>query len=108
MEGTGSCRLIIFGRPAEEPFNSKPAFGPKIRQGQQIYRTSYIAHRLNAARILHIIPTPLQIWHPAGRAEERRQMSTRGHSPNADPLGTEIVLRRVRDRKSTRLNSSHG
>src|SRR5438093_10602169 len=97
MDGAGSYRLrfIFFERPAEQPFNGKHAFGTEIREARQICRASHIAHRLNPARVLHIIPTPLQLRHPTGRAEQRRQMSTRGHSPNADPVGIEIVLRRV-------------
>src|SRR6266853_5404269 len=97
MDGAGSYRLrvIFFERPAEEPFNGRHAFGTDIRERRQICRASHSAYSLNPARILHIIPTSLQLRHPTGGAEQRRQMSTRGHSPNADPVGIEIVLRRV-------------
>src|SRR5439155_14268654 len=40
----------------------------------------------------HIIPTPLQLRHPTGRAEQRRQMSTRGVSPGADVVRIEVVV----------------
>src|SRR5919108_1852287 len=104
MDGAGSYRLrfIFFERPAEQRFNGKPAFGTEIRHGRQICRASYIAYRLNPARILHIIPTSLQLRHPAGRAEQRRQMSTRGVSPDADAVGIEVVV------GSVGANPTHG
>ena len=82
--------------------------GPRFVHGRQICRASHIAHRLNPARILHIIPTPLQLRHPAGRAEQRRQMSTRGYSPNADPVGIEIVASPAlaRSQRTAALQSS--
>ena len=102
MDGAGSHRLcfIFFERPAEQPFNGKHAFGTEIRHGRQICRASHIAHRLNPARILHIIPIPLQLRHPAGHAEQRRQMSTRGHSPNADAVRIEMVGGSIRAKPS--------
>src|SRR5436190_11702784 len=93
MDGAGSYRLrfIFFERTAEQPFNGQGASGTEVRHGQQICRASHIAHRLNPARILHIIPTPLQLRHPTGRAEQSRQMSARGVSPNADVVGIEVI-----------------
>src|SRR6266481_9237830 len=93
MDGAGGyrLRLVLFERPAEQPFNGRDAPGTEIRHGRQISRASHNAHRLNLARRLHIIPTPLQLRHPAGRAEQSRQMSARGVSPGADVVGIEVV-----------------